>query len=182
MAAITTAIAVAGAAISGVSAVGQMQSTAKASKASRQAEALRAEQKRLDAMRRRRETLRQGIVANSMARARNVAQGAGMGSSVLFGAYGQTAGEVGRQTSYVNTSERIGSGIFDANQDIANAWASAAMFNQAGKFGNVLMTNAQTIGKIGTSLFSGSSGTTVNPWTTTVNPDYTRGGVGAAPY
>jgi len=164
LAAIGTAVQVAGAA-------GSAYYTSQASQASQRAERLREQQMRLEAFKRRRESMRQSIVANSMARARSVGQGVDMGSSVLFGAYGQTQGEQGRQVSYTNESEGIGRGIFAANRDMASAQASASMFKQAGDLGTALTSNSDKISKVGSQLFSPTSSTVQpNPWGAVVMP------------
>lgn len=139
---------------------GQAYYTSQASAASRRAERLREQQMRLDAMRRRRESIRQSMIANSVAASRGVAQGVGEGSSVLFGALGQTQGELGRQVSYTNESEAIGAGIFQANRDIASAQAASSMFQQAGNLSTSVLSNSQKISDIGQTLFGPSTGPT----------------------
>jgi hypothetical protein len=154
--------------ISAVSAGAQYSANQQAAKASRRAERLREQQMKLDAQRKRRETIRQALAATSLATARSVGQGVGEGSSVFFGAYGQTMGELGRQINYTNVSEQIGGQLFDANADYASAVSAASTFNALGNIGTGLMTNAKTIDEIGTSLFgppttqqSWNQGTTV---------------------
>ena len=168
MAALTaTTIAAIGAGVTAASAVGQFVYSRQATAASVRAERLRKKQMRMDAARQRREIIRQSILANSMATARSVAQGVGEGSSVLFGAYGQTAGETGRRFNYSVGSEQIGASLFDANADYATAKGNAATFQSAGQFGNQLMSNAQTIYNIGTTLFKPNR-SVPNNWGATV--------------
>ena len=166
MAAATT-IALIGLGISAAAAGGQAYYSNQASRASRRAERLREQQMRMDARRRRIQAIRQSMMAGSLATARGANQGVGEGSSVIGGAAGQTAGELGRELSYTNASEQIGAGIFQANADIAGAQGMASLFNAAGTIGNTLLGNAQTISNIGASLFTPAASSN---WATTVTP------------
>jgi len=85
--------------------------------AQKKAERLRERQMNLQAMRERREVVRQSILARSTALATTTAQGAaGQGGSALGGAYGQIGGEAGRQRVAINQNQEIGQGIFRANR------------------------------------------------------------------
>jgi len=87
-------------------------------KAQQKAEKLRERQMNLQAMRERRDVVRQSILARSTALANTTSQGASAeGSSALGGAYGQISGDRGRQTVAINQNQRIGQGIFSANRD-----------------------------------------------------------------
>ena len=152
---IALAIGTAGLATQAASAVGQFGASQRATAASLRAERSREEQMRAESMRRQRESIRQSLIANSLARSRNVNQGAGLGSSTLFGAYGQTQGEMGRQLAYTAENERIGGDIFSANRDLARAQGDVQTFQGLGKFGEALTTQAMPLAKIGSSLFGG---------------------------
>lgn len=167
-------IAAIGAITSGVSAVGGGISTYMASQASAKQERLRKKQMNIDASNRRRTAIRQQILANSIANTRSVAQGVGEGSSVLFGAVGQAAGEAGRQISYTNMSEDIGEGIFSAAASQAGFQGAASMFNATGNFGNALFQNSQRLYDIGQTLLNGQT----NP----VATDSWVGGSGPSQY
>jgi len=87
-------------------------------KAQQKAERLREQQMNLQAMRERRDVIRQSILARSTALATTTAQGAAhQGSSALGGAYGQISGDKNRQTVAINQNQEIGQGIFAANRD-----------------------------------------------------------------
>lgn len=85
--------------------------------AQQKAERLRERQMNLQAMRERRDVIRNAILARSTALATTTAQGAAApGSSALGGAYGQIGGDQGRQTLAINQNQQIGQGIFKANR------------------------------------------------------------------
>lgn len=85
--------------------------------AQQKAERLRERQMNLQAMRERREVVRNAILARATALATTTAQGASAtGSSALMGAYGQISGDRGRQTVAINQNQEIGAGIFKANR------------------------------------------------------------------
>lgn len=100
-----------------VGGVMQYQGQKKMIQAQQKAERLRERQMNLQAMRERREVVRNSILARATALATTTAQGASApGSSALGGAYGQIAGDRGRQTLAINQNQEIGKGIFAANR------------------------------------------------------------------
>lgn len=85
--------------------------------AQQKAERLRERQMNLQAMRERRDVIRNSILARATALATTTNQGAAApGSSALGGAYGQIGGDRGRQTVAINQNQEIGAGIFKANR------------------------------------------------------------------
>lgn len=95
----------------------QMKANEKMVKAQQRAERLRERQMNLQAMRERREVIRNSILARATALTTTTAQGASApGSSALGGAYGQIGGDRGRQTLAINQNQEIGQGIFAANR------------------------------------------------------------------
>lgn len=95
----------------------QYQGQKKMIQAQQKAERLRERQMNLQAMRERRDVIRNAILARSTALATATSQGAtAPGSSALGGAYGQIAGDKGRQTVAINQNQEIGQGIFKANR------------------------------------------------------------------
>lgn len=113
-AAVATAVSVGSALFGGYK---QMQGQKEMVKAQQKAEKLRERQMNLQAMRERRDVIRQSILARSTALAQTTAQGASAaGSSALGGAYGQIGGDAGRQTVAINQNQQIGQGIFKANR------------------------------------------------------------------
>jgi hypothetical protein len=191
MPAISTAIAVASLAVGiGGAAVAysgmQQQKEAQQKQAEAQQQALdfqqQAESKReqamkLDAERRQREIVRQGVAARSMALATATTQGAAAnGSSALGGAYGQISGRTGVNALGINQQSEIGSSMFALNRgvlgayrDAASAGSSAAAGAGLVSLGGMFMKNYDMIPKIGVTLgglFSNSNPVNVGSATT----------------
>lgn len=126
--------------------------------AQQEAERLRKQQMDLDAMRRRREIIRSSVAARSASLATTTAQGAAYeGGSSLPGAYGSISGRTGVNTLGVNQNQEIGWGIFDAHQNQLTAYSRAAeaqskqaMWGGLTQLGGTLISNAGTLGKMGT--------------------------------
>ena len=126
-------MAVAVTAIGGIlGAIGAM----KQAKASEKAEKARQQQMRLDGLRKRREVVREGVRARSMALSSASAQGAAE-SSGLQGGYGQITGTVNRNTSSINQDEALGDKVFDANRSYAKAGGLMALGQGISSFGSV---------------------------------------------
>lgn len=162
-----TAIMAIGLGLTAAGAAGQYVNTQKAVGQSRRAERLREQMMIAETQRRQRELMRQSILANAMSRARATNQGVSLGSSAVSGAYGQTAGEVGRQGTALFENQVLGSGIFDANRKMANFQGQAQMWNQIGQVGNFMMGNSQKIvntGQTAFSMFSPQPPTTQASW------------------
>lgn len=141
--------------------------------AQRRAEQLRQRQMELDAQRKRREALRNMLIARSTALANITAAGAGQGSA-LPGATAGIMGQFGRQIQAVNQNQIIGAGMFEANMDSFTAQAANARAQgQAGvgqalvSLGGSIVQNVGAIDRVGTTLFSGSSAPTTG-WEPTV--------------
>jgi hypothetical protein len=127
----------------GVSAYGSMQTAA----ATKDAEMLRKKQMGLDAMRKRREILRESMMAKATALSNASAQGA-QESSGLQGGYGQISGVANRGINDVNQSEIIGKGIFDANAQAAQGQAVSAIGGGIKDVGLTVAGNNDKIGRI----------------------------------
>jgi hypothetical protein len=127
----------------GVSAYGSVQ-TANATK---DAEMLRKKQMGLDAMRKRREILRESMMAKATALTNASAQGA-QESSGLQGGYAQISGVASRGLTDVNQSEDIGKGIFDANAQAASGQAVSAIGGGVKDIGMTMAGNNDKIGRI----------------------------------
>lgn len=123
----------------------QMQAQEKMVKAQKKAEKLREQQMNLQAMRERRDVIRNSILARSTALATTTAQGASApGSSALGGAYGQIGGEANRQTLAINQNQSIGAGIFAANRQY---YQGTQMMGQ----GQAIAGAGQAVGQVMTS-------------------------------
>ena len=99
-----------------VSAIGSM----KQAKASAKAEKLRERMMSLEAIRKRREIVREGVVARAQATSNAVAQGAGEGSG-LKGGIAQITSQQNRNTVASTQDEELGHGVFKANRQYAKA-------------------------------------------------------------
>jgi hypothetical protein len=87
-------------------------------KASEKAEKLRKRQMNLEAMRKKREIIREGVMARAQALSAATAQG-GAESSGLAGGYGQITGQVNRNLLATTQDQKLGNKMFKANQQYA---------------------------------------------------------------
>ena len=99
-----------------ISAIG----ASKQAKASAKAESLRERMMQLEAMRKRRELVREGVVARAQATSNATAQGAGEGSG-LKGGIAQITAQQNRNTLASTQDEELGHGVFSANRKYAKA-------------------------------------------------------------
>lgn len=95
-------------------------------KASAKAEKLRERMMQLEAMRKRREIVREGVVARAQATSNATAQGAGEGSA-LQGGIAQITNQTNRNTLASRQDETLGSGVFKANRQYAKAGGMIAI-------------------------------------------------------
>lgn len=105
-----------------VSAIGSM----KQAKASAKAEKLRSRMMQLEAMRKRREIIREGVVARAQATSNATAQGAGEGSG-LKGGIAQITGQQNRSLLASRQDEELGKKVFSANAQYAKAGGMIAI-------------------------------------------------------
>lgn len=130
-----------------------------------QIESKRQQQLNLDAMRRRREVVRQSLAARALALSTATAQGAGAsGTSAIGGAYGQIQGRQGVNDNGIRQNQEIGNEIFGLNRGVLSAYRTVAAgqsMSQLGagltSFGGAILNNAGTIGKVGEFAFGGSN-------------------------
>jgi hypothetical protein len=126
-----------------------------------QQEALRKQQMKLDATRRQREIIRQGIRERAYALAATTNQGAGgAGGSALPGAYGQVSGQQNVNALGVAQNLQIGKKMFGTNQQMLSAYRDAAvgqswsqMGSALGSLGGQITNNAGAIARVGTYAF-----------------------------
>lgn len=124
----------------------------------RRAEELRKKQMNLDAARRRREIIRQGIIARGLAINNAANQGATASSGLLGGLF-QIGGQARRAITQTNQNQIIGGGIFDANIQggnaqirEANAGTIAAFGSGLSSLGGTAINNLGTFNRVGTYL------------------------------
>jgi hypothetical protein len=107
----------------------------------------------LDAARRRRQTLREMLLARSTALSNTTARGASSeGGSTLPGLYGQASGEGNTALAGIEQNRQLGSDIFDANAKIARAQGNSAMGGAIQSVGGMLIQNRQEISSVGQYL------------------------------
>lgn len=113
----------------GLSVVGGVISAlgaAKQAKASAKAEKLRERMMQLEAMRKRRELVREGVVARATATSNASAQGASEGSA-LQGGIAQITNQQNRNVQASFQDEKLGKGVFSANRAYAKAGGMIAL-------------------------------------------------------
>lgn len=128
--------------------------------AQRRAEAIRHQAMVLDATRRRREIVRQGVIARSMALATTTNQGASAGSGLL-GAYGQIAGREGTGLTGVSQQLDAGENMFQANLAALSARRNQAQAQSTMAIGSSIAgLGASVLGNMGSinNIFGGGGG------------------------
>lgn len=151
MAMVSTIIAGIGLALGAVGLGFQFFNAKKQAKASEKAEKLREQQMKLDAMRRRREIIRQMILTNSQAKSNAATQGVSQSDSAVQGAIGQQVNTAAQNITSVNQGEAIGQGIFQANAQYAQAGVGMAWGQSFSNVGSGLVENSQMISRVGSS-------------------------------
>ena len=123
------------------------------SAASKRAEDARQQQMQLDASRRRRQAVRDSMLARSQAMAVGTAQGASQGSSVA-GAMAQATATGFQNQQTTQSAEILGAEVFSANRAYADATAKGtskmAWGGAISSLGGMLMNNAGTLNRLGT--------------------------------
>lgn len=164
----TSLILAVGLAAAGYGAYKQYQGSKEVAAATRDAaninkntEQLRQQQMNLDATRRRREVVRQALAARAASLAAVTFKGAGGdGSSALGGAYGGISGQSNVNDVGIRQNQSLGNSIFSNNaslQDVyyreAAAKSQVATGQALSSFGGAMLSNMETIGRVGTNLF-----------------------------
>lgn len=159
---IGTAVSLAGAVI-GYSAQQKMINQQAA--ASKKAENSREQQMQLDASHRRRQAVRESIIARATALSIGTSQGAGEGSGVA-GAMGNAISMGVENVKTTNATEILGSRVFDANREYFEATrkgqAGMALGQGLQSLGGALVSNAGTIQQIGTYFGNRPAGATLD--------------------
>lgn len=126
----------------GVSAIGQFQ----AMRSAKKAEALREQQMNIEAMRARRQTVRQAIVARAQSLNTSEAQGAGGSSGQLGGVYGVQS-QAASNIQGINQSQQISQGIFQANRGIAAGQSLSGFGQSLQGFSSWFANNRETLSR-----------------------------------
>lgn len=165
MAALTTIALAGGLLLGGVGAYVQYQgqqaaaaAQEKSTAAQQRAEAARQRQMELEASRRKREIIRQGVLQRAQTTAAAVASGAQFGSG-LPGALGGATGQQNYNVQGVEHSQAVGQEIFGANQQLlgarreeAQAGATTALGGGLSSFGSRLVSNLGSINRLATQF------------------------------
>jgi hypothetical protein len=164
MAAITSIVAAAGVGLAAAGAVtsygaaqDQADANAQAIAAQQRALAIQESARKIDANRRRRQLIREGIIARSQALATTTNQGANE-SSGLPGAYGQIAGRLAYGFSGINIAEDTSEQLYSANQQLTAAKLAANEAAATGALGSSLSSlGGAIVGNVGTisNIFGG---------------------------
>lgn len=137
----------------GISMSAQQRMAREQEEASRRTENAREQQMQLDAQRRRRQSIREGILARSQAMAVGVGQNV-LHSTGVMGAMGQASAQSAENVQTVNQSEALGSRIFEGNRAYAAAGARGQSMSAFGSglasLGGAIVNNAGTINRLGT--------------------------------
>lgn len=147
MAAVSTIIAGVGLAIGAAGAGVQYSASQKQAAAMEKGEELRKKQMNLDAQRRTRQVIREGLIARSQALTNATAQGAEAGSG-LQGGYAGIQSNTLYNASGIEQNRQIGSQIFDANKQYAQAGSQMALGQGISSLGGAMVQNSQTLGRI----------------------------------
>lgn len=140
-------LAAAGLGLAAAGTVAQIKGNKQQAQALQDAERLRQQQARLEALRQRRQLVRESLRARALATATAYGQGAGAGSG-LQGGYAQISGATGRQTLALNQNEQIGNGIFEANARAGQGATLAATGAGLTSLGNSIISNLGTINRV----------------------------------
>lgn len=122
------------------------------------AEQIRERAMELDASRRRREMIRQGMIQRAQALATGVAQGANFGTAIPS-AYAQIGGQVAFGLEGVTKNEQLGRELFATNRDLLGARQEQANAESITAIGSGLSSlGGAVIGNLGpiNNLFGGS--------------------------
>jgi hypothetical protein len=129
---------------------GQQQQQAAQKKmiaASQRQEAIRQQQMSLEADRKRRQAIREGIISRGNALNTAANQGVSGGSSVMEGAFGTIEGQTGRNVKGINQNEAFGGDMFEANMQESAARSKAAD-------GASLASTGSGLSSLGGAIFS----------------------------
>lgn len=146
---IGTVLGLVGTFVSASAAITQAEETKRASIA---AENARRQQMQLDANRRRRQAVRESLVARATALSVGTNQGAGQGTGVA-GAMAQATATGRQNVQTTNSAEVLGNRVFDANiayaEAVAKGQKAMAFGSLISSIGGALTSSAGTLGSLG---------------------------------
>ncbi len=147
-----TIIAGIGLATAAIGSAVQYEGTVQQSEASQKAERLRQQQMNLDAYRKRREVVRQMILAQATGKANAASQGASVtGDSAVIGGSQQAASTSGVNQTDIAQSQGIGNKLFQANADFAAGQITSSWGSNIQQAGGGIMQNSDVISRVGAS-------------------------------
>lgn len=151
--AIGTIIALTGLAITAASAGTSAYFQQQASKASEKAEGVRKKMMKLEASRKRRKAIREGIIARSEAAAAAGARGINPGSSPFAAALDTASAGSDRTVANIGQNEQAAGSLFTANAANARASGNQGVADAAAGVGAGLFKNSKEIGNTLTQQF-----------------------------
>lgn len=153
MAAVTsTVIAAIGLGLSAVGAGVTYYGQSKAAEAQKKQEKIRNKQMNLDLMRQRREALRKMLVARALGISNATNQGAVAGDSSVQGGIAQAVGTANVSATDINQNGELGTQMFKANAQEAEASGVASLGGAIGSWGSGLVQNSTTISRVGATF------------------------------
>lgn len=152
MPALTSIIAGVGLAASAVGAYTQYSAAQQSAKAQKKAEAIRQQAMNMDAMRRQRQLVREGRMAQANSLVSGISQGAQFGSG-LAGGQAQVAAQTGSGLYYNDQARRSGNAMFDANAALYDARSSESTGSGLSSLGGALVKNSEMLSRIGSYAF-----------------------------
>lgn len=148
-----------------VSTIAQGRMVAEQTAASKKAENARQQQMQLDAAHRRRQSIREALLARSMGLTVGTAQGAQAGSGVAA-AGGQAIAMGAENQQVTSATEVLGSRVFAANREYFEATQRGQMRMAFGQglsaIGGAVVNNAGTINQLGEYFGSRPAGSNLN--------------------
>jgi hypothetical protein len=159
---LATAISAIGVGITAISAIGQhnAQQTmiSEQKTASKRSENVRYQQMYLDSQRRKRQAVRESVMARATALSQGANQGA-QGSSGLAAAMGQTYSRGLENQGTINASTGLGEQMFAANAAYSdatfNGQGSMSAWQGFGQFGRLFTNSGQQIARVGQQAMTG---------------------------
>lgn len=151
MLATSTIIASIGLALGAAGAVVNYMGQSAVASAQRKQEKIRQTQMNLDVMRRRREMVRQMLIARALGVSNATNQGAVGSDSAVQGGIAQATQTAAVGSMDLNQNSQLGTQMFAANAQEAQGRGIAGLGSAIGSWGSGLMQNSQVISRVGQS-------------------------------
>jgi len=150
---ISASAAIAGLGLSAKSYSDQKEANQQVTEASQRAEAIRAEQARVNALREQRKIFQDAQRARAYANSTAATQGASSSSGVE-GAFATIAGAQGAQSATLSENYGLGQQTFEANTSLTDARSDLSTAQGLGDIGKTLFSSSEKIGAVGSTLYN----------------------------